>query len=82
MKLIRAASALAMLPALVLAGCVGATPVKKNWEWVGAGPEPMEGKLLEQYSICSGVEPGNENTINLCMGDAGWLRREDDGSDR
>jgi hypothetical protein len=70
-----------LLLALLLAGCVGATPVKKNWEWVGAGPEPREGKLLEQYSVCSGVDPGNENAINLCMGDAGWLRRRTDDTE-
>lgn len=71
----------AWLPIVVLIfGCVGATPVKKNWEWVGSGPAPGEAKLLEQYSVCSGVDPGNENTINLCMGDAGWVhRRPDDG---
>ena len=66
---------IALALVLLCAGCVGATPVKKNWEWVGGGPEPGEAKLLEQYSVCSGVEPGNENTINLCMGEAGWVRR-------
>ena len=70
-----------LLLALLLAGCVGATPVKKNWEWVGSGPEPREGKLLEQYSVCSGIDPGNENTINLCMGQAGWLQRRSDDTD-
>jgi len=70
-----------LLLALLLAGCVGATPVKRNWEWVGSGAEPREGKLLEQYSVCSGVEPGNENTINLCMGEAGWIRRRGDDPD-
>ncbi len=71
MKFIRGLLTLALL----LAGCTAAAPVKKNWEWVRGGPEPGEAKLLEQYSVCSGMEPGDENTINLCMGGAGWVRR-------
>ena len=71
MKIIRTALALALL----VGGCTSSPPVKKNWEWVGAGPEPREGKLLEQYSVCSGAEPNDANTLNLCMGAAGWIER-------
>ncbi|MGI9590416.1 MAG: hypothetical protein ACR2P8_03530 [Myxococcota bacterium] len=71
MNLIRPLLALALLAS----GCVAAAPVGKNWEWVGSGPDPGEAKLLEQYSVCSGFEPCNENTSNPCMGDAGWVRR-------
>jgi hypothetical protein len=72
---LRTTGLLALIASGVLLACVGAPPVKKNWEWVGTGPEPSEGKLLEQYSVCSGIEPQGENTINLCMGRAGWVRR-------
>ena len=78
MNIIRAA----LMLALLLAGCTSAPPVKRNWEWVGAGPEPGEGKLLEQYSVCSGAEPASENTLNLCMGAAGWIQRQRDDPDR
>jgi len=72
---------LALAASGVLLACVAAPPVKKNWEWVGSGPEPREGKLLEQYSVCSGIEPQGENTINLCMGRAGWVRRRAEDPD-
>ena len=62
----------------LLAGCA----TRRDWEWVRGGPEPSRAKLLEQYSVCSGVEPDTEINITICMSEHGWLpRRDKDTSD-
>ena len=67
---------------LALIGLLAGCATKREWQWVGGGPEPGEAKLLEQYSVCSGVEPDTEINITICMSENGWVpRREGNTSD-